>query len=75
MKLPSDYWGSGKGQKVMYNHDTLCTVLIEILNSTLLMPKMHKFSNIYIDLTPLKLNEQISHKWRYGWSEHHWELF
>ena len=34
MKHPRDYWGSGKRQKVMYNHDTQCTVLIEILNST-----------------------------------------
>ena len=31
MKHPRDYWGSGKGQKVLYNHDTKCTVLIEIL--------------------------------------------
>ena len=41
MKHPTDYWGSDKGQKVMYNHDTQCTILIEIFNSTLLMPKMH----------------------------------
>ena len=34
MKLPRDYCGSGEGQKVMYNHDTKCTVLIVMLNST-----------------------------------------
>ena len=41
MKHPRDYWGSGKGQKVLYNHDTQSTVLIGIFNSILLMPKMH----------------------------------
>ena len=41
MKLPRDYWGSGKGQKVMHNHNTQCTVLIEMLIVHQLMPEMH----------------------------------
>ena len=34
MKHSRDYWSLGKGQEVMYNHDTQCMVIIEILNST-----------------------------------------
>ena len=74
MKHPKDYWGSGKGQKVNLNHDTQCTVSMEILISTSNHAE-NALSNIKINLTRSKLNEQMSHKWLYGWSEHHWELF
>ena len=39
-----------------------------------LMQKMH-LRNILIDLTRLKIDEGISHKWLYSWGEHHWKLF
>ena len=43
---------------------------MEILISTSINAE-NALSNILIDLTRLKLNEQMSFKWRYGWSEHY----